>query len=216
MENKITVVGTSAISVKPDYVNVQMKLSALKDTTDQAMETAARLYQTLRKQLICALDGEPDLRTTEFTLNASYNRVFDQETKEEKSVFKGYEVEQWLTLGMDLDQVKVKRALAAIARSNTAEDLKVRFLVKNPKEINNQLYLRAAANAKEKAEALCKGVGARLGDVKSIDYSSHNEQPECDLDIRIRACYCAVDEAPDVEPENVTVKDSVRISWEIV
>lgn len=83
------------------------------------------------------------------------------------------------------------------------------------KEYEHALLVSAAQNARAKAEVLCRAAGCGLGELLNIDYnwgelniySSTRYEMEQSLMVREASC------APEIEPDDVYVSDSVAFTW---
>ena len=95
--------------------------------------------------------------------------------------------------------------------------MRVAFTVKDASAVSKALLVSATENARAKAEILCHASGAQLGDLLTIDYNwgemhlfsptSYEVEESC---VKMKACA-----APDIEPEDIKVSDTVAFVWEI-
>jgi uncharacterized protein YggE len=108
--------------------------------------------------------------------------------------------------------------MEAIAQSSTQPELQIQFTVKDPTKVSEELLRSAAETAKTKAEILCHASSAKLGPLVSINYNWG------ELDIISRTSYelgdcmpmmAASRLAPDIEPDDIDLTDSVTFVWEI-
>lgn len=93
--------------------------------------------------------------------------------------------------------------------------------MKDPAKVSEELLTRAAQNAREKAEVLCRASGCKLGALLAIDYNwgeldivSRTEYAPGDL-AQFRM-FQAAGGAPEIEPDDIDVTDTVAFRWEIV
>ena len=87
-------------------------------------------------------------------------------------------------------------------------------------DISEELLINATENAKTKAEILCKVSGNALGQLLNIDYSWG------ELNVFSRTTYDVEDciqplmamskcAAPEIEPDDIDVSDTVTFTWGI-
>ena len=215
MQKVITVRGMANVKVKPDYVNVLIKLVTLNMDYSDGMAEAARRIESLKDALKGVDVDSEDLRTTDFHVDTEWEWLKDEKGNYKEHVFKGYKVCQDLKIGFDFDRKRLVEILAAIAKSDVDPEFSVRFTVKDTSAVQDELFAKASVNARKIAEGLCRGVGKKLGDVLNINYSWH----EIEIHREIRD-FCAFEEvaegAPDINPDDLEASDSVVFTWEIV
>ena len=92
--------------------------------------------------------------------------------------------------------------------------------VRNPSAVSEKLLISATENARAKAEILCKASGSTLGQLLNIDYNWG------ELNVYSRTSYEVEDciqplmamskcSAPEIEPDDIEVSDTVAFTWEI-
>ena len=119
-----------------------------------------------------------------------------------------------------MDSKQLAKVITAISESGAMPELSIAFTVKNPAEVNEALLISATENARAKAEVLCKASGNELGRLLSIDYNWG------ELNVISRTRYAMEDDiqplmamssfnAPEIEPDDIDVSDTVTFSWEI-
>ncbi len=217
MSKVITVKGVGRASVRPNFVEISLSLYSRDDKYDAAMELAAEQIGGLTEAVCAAGFSKTDLKTTDFDVDSVYKTVKDKDGNS-SSVFNGYRVKHRLRLSFDFDSKKLSAALSAVAGSLSNPDLKIRFTVKDPTAVSDAILRSAAENAKRKAEILCEALGAKLGELRNIDYSwreidiySHTEYEYGEYLAAPRMLAAA----PDIEPEDVNASDSATFEWEI-
>ncbi len=218
MKRTITVKGTGSVSVKPDYVVLNMALESLDKEYDKAMELASKKIAELTEALGEAGFAKEDVKTTDFLVDTDYDRIKNEDGSY-RSVFNGYEVTHHVKLGFDFDTDRLSDAVAAIAGCMARPEIKIRFTVKEPSKVSDELLGSAAENARGKAEVISKASGVGLGQLLRIDYNwgeldiySHTRYDMGDH-------YCMASTMGgceiDFEPDDIKVGDTVTFEWEI-
>ena len=216
----ITVKGIGHLTAKVDHVILQMKLETLNKDYERAVQDAAERIEKLHAALKGAGFAKEAVKTTRFHVETRYENVQDRQGRY-KRVFAGYACCHDLKLSFDFDKKELARALSAIASSGAEAELQIEFTAKDPAKVSEELLTRAAQNAREKAEVLCRASGCRLGALLAIDYNWG------ELDIVSRTEYTPGDLAqfrmlqvagsvPEIEPDDIDVTDTVAFRWEIL
>lgn len=215
MEKTIIVKGTGALSVKPDYIEIDINLETKNMTYEEAYTNSLEKIEKLIQSIENAGFNKEDLKTTNFNINTEYKSARN-EKDEYQQVFDGYKVYHSLKISFDFDINKLNEILAQLTSSENNPNLSIRFTVKNPTEINEELLQSAADNARKTAEILCKSSNVSLGELVKIDYNWQ------DINLYSQTNYSAgmVMEASarksiDINPDDIQVKDTATFVWEI-
>ena len=125
-----------------------------------------------------------------------------------------------LKLAFDFDSKQLAKVISAIADCGAQPELSIAFTVKNPARVSEELLISATENAKTKAEILCKASGNALGQLLNIDYNWGELNVYSRTSYEVEDCIqplmamskCA---APEIEPDDIDVTDTVAFTWEI-
>lgn len=220
MVRTITVKGIGHLAAKVDHVILQMELETISKDYERAVQDAAKRIEKLQAAVAGAGFAKEEVKTTRFHVETRYENVQDRQGRY-KRVFAGYACCHDLKLSFDFDKKELARALCAIAGSGAEAELRIEFTVKDPAKVSEELLTRAAQNAREKAEVLCRASGCKLGALLTIDYNwgeldivSRTEYAPGDL-AQFRM-FQAAGGAPEIEPDDIDVTDTVAFRWEIV
>ena len=215
MNRTITIKGTGKVSVKPDLIIITMHLESHDYVYEKTMKLAAESVNILQNAIEKAGFNKDNLKTTDFNIRTHYESYRDKDNNY-KSRFDGYICEHGLKLEFDFDTEVLSNVLTAIGEAMVEPNLNIQFSVKDKDAVNEELLIRATENAKRKAEILTKASNIALGDLISIDYNwgdlylysntSYNMEDRC---MAFKAS------APDIEPDDIDVSDTVTFVWEI-
>lgn len=216
MDHLITVRGTANISVKPDLIIVSMDLVSHKYNYEDTMVLATNSVVAIEKAIKSVGFNEKELKTTSFNINTSYKSYYDEDNKY-KSKFDGYVCEQGLKLQFDLDMKVLSNVLVAIAESKVNPKLNIGFSVKDKDAVSEELLIKATENARKKAEVLAKASRVNLGKLVSIDYnwSELNIYSHTSYEMESKSLVMEEAYAPNIEPDDINVRDTVAFVWEI-
>ena len=215
----ITVKGTGNVSARPDYIILSLNIETLSKTYDRAMSEAAERIERLQGAAVCVGYRKEDLKTTSFDVQTRYENVKDRQGNYKRE-FVGYACSYRLKLAFDFDSKQLAKAIFAIADCGAKPELSIAFTVRNPSAVSEKLLISATENARAKAEILCKASGSTLGQLLNIDYNWG------ELNVYSRTSYEVEDciqplmamskcSAPEIEPDDIEVSDTVAFTWEI-
>lgn len=214
MNRTITVKSTGKVSVKPDYISINLKLAAKDCDYGKTMNLAEKQLEELRKSLEKAGVNRDGLKTCDFNVNAEYKSVNDKRGGYSRE-FDGYCCRHSLKVEFGLDMKKLGAVLGSVSSCTAKPEFKIKFTVKDKDAVAEKLLESAAAEARKKAETLCKASEVKLGQLISIDYN------RVELDVYSPTVYSAVDSGAvrcaniEIEPENIDLTDAVTFVWEI-
>ena len=175
------------------------------------------VIDTLRAAIVSAGHDGKELKTTSFNINTKHERYQEKEVWKQR--FVGYSCTHGLKLEFDLDMRKLSATLGAIAGCDADPEFNVRFSIKDPNAVSEQLLENAVENAKWKATVLAKAAGVKLGVIQRIDYNWNDVHLYSNTNYMLcesAAAYSA-DNAMDIdiEPEDINVSDTATVVWAI-
>ena len=218
MNRLLTVKGIGRATTKPDMVIVGINLTVTTPEYPQTMDAATKDIEALRVAL-CGIGYEREaLKTTDFNISTEYENK-RQPSGEYFRRFMGYKCTHALKLEIDFDMKQLGETLAAVSACGVKPELQISFSVKDKSAVNTALLESAITNAKDKAAILAKAGGVKLGSIQHIDYS----WGELRLYSHTRPHFDGLEEMTvmseaamiDIEPEDITVDDSVTVVWAI-
>lgn len=215
MERTITVKGTGNLSIKPNFIEIDINLETKNMNYEDAYNNSLDKISKLNDAIVDAGFSKEDLKTTNFNINTEYKSVRN-ENDEYQQVFDGYRVYHSLKIGFEFDINKLNEVLAQLTKSENNPNLSIRFTINNQAEVNEELLESAANNARQTAEILCKASNVNLGDLVKIDYNWK------DINLYSQTNYSAgmameasARKSMDIVPEDIEIKDTATFVWEI-
>ncbi len=216
----ITVKGVGTASTTPDYIEISMNIKSEDNDYEVAVNEANHRIEVLQSTIEnCGLAKET-LKTLSFEVSTKYENI-RHANGTYTSVFKGYECVYRMKLGFDFDSQVLSKVLTAISQEHSIKaELSVKFTVKDPTAIKDELLRSAAENARHKAEILCTAMDAQLGVLNEIDYNwgeiniysrtTFKESLEDDC------CYLTpLAATPEFTPDDIKSSDTATFVWEI-
>ena len=212
-ERKIHVIGRGCAAKSPDFVVLSLSLSVKNQEYADALKIGSQQVEILRESIVDAGFSADDLKTTDFNVEALYEReeFRDGGSKRFREIFVGFECRHNLKLGFDFNNKKLSAVLTTIAACLSQPKISVAFTVKDTAAFSDKILKSAAKDAQRKAKALCAASGVTLGKLLEINYAP--------VEIPLRR-EVLLNTAPkkvefDFRPDDVTAEDTADFIWEI-
>lgn len=207
----ITISGQGTVKSQPDQGYITLGVENVGKTSAEAVAANTALM----KELFATLKGlgikDEEIQTTDFTVSQNYKTVV--EGKEHKTVKDGFRVTNMVSVTVcELDNFGKVLDGCVSSGANTVHS--IAFGLSNQKEKLDEARKLAVADAYRKASIYARGLGVKLGKVKTVHENSHEYQPR-------RAMYgarAAMAESADVPVSGGSVSTgiTVNIVWELV
>ena len=216
MNNReIIVKGIGKAAVAPDLIVLNMNLEVSDMDYEKTMRRSSDMLDKLRSAISSAGHDGKEMKTTSFNINTKYESY--RENGGHKQRFAGYTCYHSLKLEFNLDMTALGATLGAIAGCEAKPDFNIKFSIKDPSAVSEQLLESAIENAKWKATVLAKSAGVKLGEIQRIDYnwSELHLYSQTDYQFNDMMLCEAAPLAMDIEPEDIKVNDTATIVWAI-
>lgn len=213
-KNTICVRGTSKINVPPDFVNINITVTVRKKDYSECMGTIIHNVAELQDILGGINIARDEIKTCDFEVETKYH--YDDDSK--KRCFDGYEITQELRIGFDFTSARLNEVLTALSSVPSHPEFRLRFTVKDPTAVRDQLFANITANARAVATALCSGLGVKLGEIISINYSWTEIDFYSDFSLEgggLRNLAPSI-RRPSFTPDDITASDSANFTFAII
>ena len=214
MERTIRVTGEGKLSVQPDTIQLNIRAEGLFPEYEKAVRHSASDLELLRECVKTAGLDPKALKTTYFGVDTEYERYRDK-NGDYRDKFAGYKYHHRMHLRFPKDNSLLGRILHEISGSPVSAEFYIEYTVADPEPSKNELIAAAVVNSKAKAEVLTAAAGVRLGNVITIDYS-WGEVYVRSRPFELGECEVVRSYDLDIEPEDVDLKDTVTVVWEIL
>jgi hypothetical protein len=201
----ITVSGQGRVQGVPDTLTVNIGVSVLRDTADEAVAAAAEITNDLIDALASEGVAAEDLQTTNYSIFPEYDYSGDQRE------LVGFRVSNELVVKIrDLEDAGATFDAASAAAGDEIVVNGVQFALEDNEALLDVARAEAWADAENKATQLAELSGVGLGPPTAITESTSTAPPV--LDARI-----AVDEAlaTPIEPGQVPVSVAITVTYSI-
>lgn len=177
----ISISGESSVSSAPDMAVVDFTIETedyeFKKARDENAKISANVLNAIRK--IGLSDENINLKN----LNVNEWREYDQKLR--KSVFKGYKANRNFQVNIYKRNLKENESLSekiaqvvnAASETGITRLGSVSYGIEDDYELKNQALAAAVVNAKEKANIMLNGLGAKLGKVKDVSENTYAPRP---------------------------------------
>ena len=219
MTRTIKVTGKSNVKASPDYTRISLTLS---DTLKEYDACLAKSVEDMNIIVECIKYfgfERSELKTSSFEIDRkmqSYRDKYDNW----KERFLGYEYTENVNFTFKNDNVRLGKILYALAHLPIIPEISISYFCSDVETIKNQLLELAIKDAKKKAELLTNASGVKLCEILDIDYSWINVTLESD-DMKLcptgaleDCCEKAAYDV-DIDPDDISTSDSVRITFRI-
>lgn len=224
MSRTIKIKGVGRTTVEPDFVVLSLKLETKNKKYEEALDENSVKINKLNSALEKAGFEKGIVKTTSYNVLMDYSTYRDRKRALQRS-FEGYVCKNILKIEFDFDSVLLGKALSAVSACFCEPQMDISFTVKDKDALSDKLLESAAVNAKRRAEILCSGCGAELGDLISIDY----DWREVNFSSRTETITSGIGETcllspsppkavlpqPIIQPTRFNVSDSAVFVWEI-
>ena len=213
----IQVTGKANLVVAPDQTKVTMTLENIKESyADTIKKCSVDLKEVKRAIKSSGLDPKK-LKTSKFYVNPSYDEYYD-EKKIWRKKFKGFKYLQQLTITFHNDNKTLSKLLYNLSLCECSPHFQINYTIKDVEGAKNELLRLAVVDSKMKAEILASASNVELGSIVDIDYSwttmEFISSMDCKMGHRLEMA-SADDIEIDIEPEDINVRDNVKVVWEI-
>jgi hypothetical protein len=164
IQRTISITGEGKVTAIPDIALVSLGLTTEKKNISDAQAENSKTMNSLIEKLKGLNIAQEDIKTVNYSIYPAYDWT------DSRQILRGYTVSQDI-------QVKIRKTDQVDEVLMIAGDLKLNqiggltFDIDNPENYKQDARIKALENAKEKADALAKVMGVKLGKVISFSES---------------------------------------------
>ncbi len=219
MNRTIRVTGKSSIEVSPDRTRISLNISGTEKEYDQCLAKSVTDMSVIVDCIRKFGFERRDIKTASFDISRKTEGYRDK-NGDWKYRFIGYEYTEDLNFTFPNDNGLLGRILYALAHLTIVPEINISYFCSDEETVKNKILELAVRDAKKKAELLTDAAGVKLCEILDIDYSCITVTMETD---NMKFCKpmglddmrtCGTYEV-DLEPDNISASDSVRITFRI-
>lgn len=216
MEKTIKVIGTGTAESRPDTIEIQVDFETLSTIYETSMNDNNRKVHVLVEGLKALGLPKSSAKTGQYRIERT-SESYQDANKNHRSRFVGYTTRQAMTLRFDLDLDLLNKVLTLLGTCEIDTDFQIRFTLKDPQALQEEILRSAALRAKRQATILVETSGCRLGELLSIDYSWSKINVYSDMEYSLTDRMMATQSmtSAEFEPEDVKASDTVTFIWSL-
>lgn len=150
------------------------------------------------------------LKTHDFRVRPAYKTI------NKNSVFEGYVANHSLEISLPIGKEFLNKVLAGIVNSKVDAQIYISFTVKNVDAARDEVLAKAVAASRHNADILARSANVRLGQLVEIRYSWSDIHIHSGMNAFYDSSMNYKQSAPDIEPDNIQISESVTLEYEIV
>lgn len=209
--HSIVISGEGEVVGVPDVAIIQIGHSVEKKTVAEAQkENTEKINKVIEKLKNDFRIDPKDIKTANYNIYPAYD------WRDNRQVLRGYQVSQDLTVKIrEIEKVSQILDLAGTEGLNQIGGLS--FEIDKPEELESQAREKAIKAAKEKAEALARAAGVKLGRIISFSESSSYPGPVYQDSYKMmEGVGGGESSAPAIEAGSTEIKITATVEYEIL
>lgn len=207
----IAVKGIGRLSVKPDQIQLTLKIKAENKDYNLMMDEANEKLESLTASLTSSGFTTEDLKTGAVSIDSRYEYVRKDDGAQTRE-FVGYTYSQAINVKFPIDMDLLSKAVSSISCSNVSPELSISFTLADRDALRDKLLKMAAEDARHKAEVISKASGTTLGSVKEISYDIEGCKIQAPTQAHVLRS-CSSEAMVNMTPEEIIVEESVFFVW---
>lgn len=215
--SKISVVGRGTIHVVPDVTRIEVTVSAVFDTYDEAYKKARQSSSWMVKILEYNNLSGNLCKTVKLDISDHLISEYDENDNYIGQLKDGYDLNMKMKIDIGIDNVMVNNLVRGIGKFISGAQINIGYTVMDPRPTQLKMLERAVKDATEKAEIMANAAGCKLGPVSEIEYERQNihvYSQARNIHSNDEANASTVDSL-DITPEDLAFSDYVNVSWEL-
>ncbi|MEG0913493.1 MAG: SIMPL domain-containing protein [Oscillospiraceae bacterium] len=217
MEKTIVIRGIGSAAAAPDIIEIAIVLNATDIDYQRTMTMAANQYAQICAVLTPLGFSKKDLKTTMFNVDTQYENMPDGHGGY-KRCFNGYHCAHALRLEFGFSMQRLAQVLTYLSRSEAKPEFSIKFTVKQSDTLHAKALMAATANAYRNATVLTKASRTVLGEIILIEYGAKQALPYSPTSFgngSRAAMLMSADNHIEMQPEDVSIEESVNITWSL-
>lgn len=215
-KNYINVSAEGEVFAKPDIAQITfgVETEVKKEAVEAVEEGTLKMNDIVTKLKDLGM-MEKDIKNTQYSLNPVYS--YDRDSGQRN--LDGYQLNQQVTLKIrDLD--KIGEVIKTSANLGANQIGSVNFTIDDTDELKSEARQQAILKAKEKAEAIARETGMKLGDIVNV-YENNYYEPVFTNDYAyarkevLGMGGASMEAIPDIESGEMEVKLNVTLTYRV-
>lgn len=218
MERTITVTGRGAIHVVPDVTRLEVSISGVFKTYQEAYDRAKENFSQMVK--ILEYNNKPGSLAKTIRMDISDHEVSIKDKYGHHMYYEkdGYDLSQRIKIDLGIDNVLVNKIVRGVGKFIQDAQINIGYTVQDPRPHQLKMLERAVKDAREKANIMASALGCMLAEVSKINYSHevvHIYSQARNIHSTAEA-KASTAESLDITPEDLAISDDVTVEWILV
>lgn len=210
----ISVLGKGSIHVVPDVTRIEVKVSAIFKTYNNAYDAAKEHTSWMVKILEYNKLSGKICKTTR--MDISEHIVNDYDKGHHVGSHKdGYKLDLRMKVDIAVNNNLTNCIVRGVGKFIPNAEISIGYTVQDPRPIQLKMLARAVKDATDKANIMAEAANCKLGEVNLIEYGRSN------LYIYSQArnihsnkeAMASTSESLDITPEDLVFSDEVKVEW---
>ncbi|MBR5028323.1 MAG: SIMPL domain-containing protein [Bacteroidales bacterium] len=215
-DSTIKVVGTGSIHVVPDVTRLQVEISRVFKTYNDAYACAKENSTWMVR--ILEYNKQPGGLAKNIHLDISDNMVNEYSDGHYVGQKKdGILLTQNIKIDVGMDNALVNNIVRGVGKFIDGAQISIGYTQRDPRPTQLKMLARAVKDAHEKASIMAEAAGRQLGDVQNIEYGKKSLQ----IYSQAREIHsnheasCSTPNSLDITPDDLVISDEVHVVWEL-
>lgn len=215
MNKTIQVINQSIMEFKPDQTIIELTISNLHDTYEEALRMSQEESKRVKEMLVTFGFPRDEMKTSRFNINTEYEYKKNNSGLERK-VIVGYKYAHTITVKFGIDNELLSRVLYSLTERNSSIHVNLSYSIKDKDELEKQVLDKCIKEAKDKAKLIAESSEVELGMITKIQYSKDDRELYNHIySGRMLYDCCELSGPMDIDPESIKVSQGIIIDWEI-
>lgn len=208
--SELDVIGAATLSVKPDQVQIESRITIEKPTVKEAREIVEKAVMDFYAEIASAGIDKDRVKADDISVYPSYSY------KDNTRTLTGYVAERNIVVKLD-DFTLIPKVLDIAIKSGMNNVSNVRYGLKDSKTAKDAVRKLAIVDAQEKAKSIADGFGVKIKKVISISYETadyDNHRYMTTMSNRAKGVDANGGDGV-YEPSDIKLTDQIRVTYEI-
>lgn len=213
MEKVIKVFGRGKAKFEADKTDIIITFSAREDEYKQCVSKLIKDTSTVKKVLTNLGFEKDELKTKKFNIRPVYISQKQSDGTYE-SILRGYEYNQEIRFSFPVSNDTLTKLCEALNELKMKVDINISYGIYDVENAKNVAVCNAIEDANKKAELIASNVKLEIDSILNIEYGAKVDDYDYDcFSTGMRNCDLG---ELDINPEEITVKDYVTITYKLI
>ena len=203
VRRSIQAVGTASVSAQPDRIKVDIGVTTMANTAQEASNENATTMSAVQNQIRQVLGPGADIQTIGYSITPNYKY-----TQGAPPVLIGYTATHTVEVTTG-DKDSIVKVIDSVGQSGATSITGLRFAISNDEPLREQALAAASKQALSHAQAIAKGLGVQIGGVI-------NAQEGSSVTPLVADAAAGAAPATPIEPGLVRVSATVTVQVEVI